>query len=776
MTFLYPHLLYALVIPVVIAIVSWIISRRRSQRWKILVDSAYQDSLVQRPSRWLRQLSLYAGLLSLFFVILALARPISGFRETATMQKGHNILIAIDCSRSMQAKDVTPTRLDLAKTAAFDLLEAMPEDNFGLIIFSGEAHLLIPLTHDHNAVRESIEQLEYGWVSLGGTDLQNVMRLALNTFKRDHADSTNALVILSDGEDTVNVNYETAQQAKKDHLIVITAGIGTEVGEMMPDPQQKDGFYRDRQGRHVITKLDSTALKALANETGGQYLQIGPGTNLTDVVKNVAKHLDQDESEGDIQRIPEDQFALFAVPALFFLFLSLILATRWRSWGTSRQVSNKLSLLLLTSLLVLSSQTQAQDKPSAQEVPNAEERALLSQSMDKELYQSLLENIPTDSDDPSGDSEKSAVVSFLKGYVQHMEKNNDAASASFSSALLSENPSLQAAAHYNIGNAVADKAFELLTPPSSTQGDPQQPQISREKIEEAKELINQAISHYDDALSTSPDLAQAESNKKKLADFLEQLQQEEQQQDQQQQQNQQDQQQDQNNQSSQQNNDKNNSSQNQKDKDQQKDNSSSSDQSQDKDKSDQNKDDKNDQNSQNQEDKKDKNSDQNKDQNKDNQKPDQKDSDSKDKDSKDNDSKDDQSKDDQSKDGKNKDQKDKQSDQSKQPSENNKDSNSQQNPQNNSPSKPNQSQDKKDSGEQPQNPMDLNANPDKEQISQQQQSSEQQNQQVQQAEIAESKEDQEKREAMQMLRERADLEKGSPIQQRAYPYVPDKDY
>lgn len=100
----------------------------------------------------------------------------------------------------------------------------------------------MPLTHDHNALKETIEQLQFGWVSQGGTNLEKVVRLALQTFKRDkEADSKNALVILSDGEDTVNVTYKTAEAARQSKLIIVTAGIGTTIGTTIPDENSPSG-------------------------------------------------------------------------------------------------------------------------------------------------------------------------------------------------------------------------------------------------------------------------------------------------------------------------------------------------------------------------------------------------------------------------------------------------------------------------------------------------------------------------------------------------------
>lgn len=215
-----------------------------------------------------------------------------GYTEVKEIPKSRNILIAIDCSRSMLSKDASPTRLGRAKTAAYDLLDALPGDNFGIIIFSGDAVLLMPLTHDHNALKETIEQLQFGWVSQGGTNLENVVRLALQTFKRDkEADAKNALVILSDGEDTVNITYKTAEAARQHQLIIVTAGIGTTIGTTIPDEQSPSGLYRDRRGQHVVSKLNPESLQYLARQTEGQYVQLSDGAALNRFVKDIADRL-----------------------------------------------------------------------------------------------------------------------------------------------------------------------------------------------------------------------------------------------------------------------------------------------------------------------------------------------------------------------------------------------------------------------------------------------------------------------------------------------------
>ncbi|MEG0023789.1 MAG: VWA domain-containing protein [Akkermansia sp.] len=487
MSFLYPNVLYALFIPVLLALVAWIMLRQRSKRWEVLVSQQHINALVHRSSRWGKILPLVLGLLSLVFIIPSLARPYSGQRETEEIRRGHNIIIAIDCSRSMQARDVTPSRLDRAKTAAYDLLDDLPEDKFGLIIFSGEAHLLMPLTHDHNSLKESIEQLEYGWISMGGTNLENVVSLALKTFNRDKTqDTTNALIVLSDGEDTVNAQYNTAIQAKEDHLIVVTAGIGTLNGDVIPDSRQQDGIYRDRRGQQVLTKLDPAPLQLLANETDGQYIQLNDGKELTRYVKQIAERLNREEGMGEKKMVPNDRYYIFAIPSLICLILALITGTKWRAFRKSHLT--KTSILLV--LLVLT-----------YPIAHAGEK-----------------------------EEKQARSAFTEGYNQLKAQKDKEATKNFSKSLLSSDNNIQTASHYNLGNVTAHNAFAKLAQPQQKEGaqlsnanQQQQDQIGDEQIKEAEQLLTNAIEHYDDALAVNKSYAPALNNKKKIKEYLKKL-------------------------------------------------------------------------------------------------------------------------------------------------------------------------------------------------------------------------------------------------------------
>lgn len=124
MTFLYPNVLYALILPALLAVAAWWLWRRRSRKWEVLVSPEYRRELVHAPATWHRVLPVIFAVLASIFAILSIARPVDGYTEVKEIPKSRNILIAIDCSRSMLSKDASPTRLGRAKTAAYDLLDA----------------------------------------------------------------------------------------------------------------------------------------------------------------------------------------------------------------------------------------------------------------------------------------------------------------------------------------------------------------------------------------------------------------------------------------------------------------------------------------------------------------------------------------------------------------------------------------------------------------------------------------------------------------------------
>lgn len=542
MSFLYPHILWFLFLPALLAGLVALARRKTGNGWLKLVSAEHTDELVTRRPAWRSIIPAALCILALACTIAALARPINGFREAGGLSTGRNLLIALDISRSMETQDVKPSRLEEARAAAYELIDSLPSDKIGLIVFSGDADLVVPLTYDHTALRDALEQVNRNWAGTGGTNFGLVLKRAMQDLKRSAPDGTNALVLLSDGEDTVGSSLDIAEEARKDKLLVITVGVGTAAGGPIPDPKGQNGLWQDADGKHVISKLDADSLRKFSEATGGDFAVLDSNTDLAAFTKNAVRKIDKHEENVSTNKVPNDLFAWFAWVALALLAAAIVIATEWR-------LPRRGAAAVVALLLILS--------PAAQAAPSGQ-----------------------------------SVVQYTKGLMQEGQDNANAKEA-FSEALLDSDPQMQAAAFYQIGNVGAnatidklrrlygegeqEQAEQMSTDPEEEDGaaapqGPKQPTI--EDLEKVVEELKKDLQPYENALKIQPGLKPAESNIAKIKQLIKDLEEEierlKQQQQQQQQQNQdqnQDQQQQQN-QDQQQQNQQNQNKDNQQKQDQ----------------------------------------------------------------------------------------------------------------------------------------------------------------------------------------------------------------
>ena len=469
MSFLHPQVLWFLLLVPVLAVLVVLAWRSMGQGWRKLVSAQHLELANRRPL-WRTALPAVFSLLALACIIVALARPINGYREGGATTTGRNLLIALDISRSMETEDVKPSRLAEARAAAYELIDALPGDKIGLIVFSGEADLVVPLTYDHTALRDALEQVNRNWAGVGGTNFGLVLRKAMQDFKRSApAASTNALVILSDGEDTVNSSLEVAEEAKESNLLVITVGIGTAAGGPIPDPRGENGLWQDANGKHVISKLNTESLRRFAEATGGDYFIMDSNANLTAFTQAAVRKIDTHEETFSINKIPNDVFAPFAIAAVVLLVLAMLCSTEWKK-------PHALVLLLMLGCMT----------PQLHAAPLAE-----------------------------------YATAYSQGLAHMKASEHDKAKEAFSRALLDEDTVLQAAAHYQLGQINAARTFDelrlLYGEASMAEGLEDEEaapgaQVSPEALQKIVDSLKQDITSYQDALKLRPTLTRAQKN------------------------------------------------------------------------------------------------------------------------------------------------------------------------------------------------------------------------------------------------------------------------
>lgn len=416
-------------------------ARLRRKQWSAFTAPRLRASLLKRGSplpRWFALLFLLAACAAL---IVAMARPQgdAGTRTEKTM--GRNVIVALDLSRSMRVADVKPDRLSQAKMVIYELLEAMPNERIGLIGFAGNSFLYAPLTVDHGAVRETVEQIDETWAPLGGSDLAGAIRLAVDTFKKT-GQKNNALVIVSDGEETEKGKLDDmVEEAAESGVYILAIGVGTPDGDYVPNPDFQDKLMHDRNGKPVISRLQPEVMRRLAAETKGRYAVAGSGMNIPDMVKSAIKDLDAFEVEGRERRVSIEFYQWLVLPAIVFLIGSIVAGTRWRGVNPAA----------LATLVFFAPQPSKAD-----EVSSAKDALVHNRHAEaRAAYRKLAEQTH------SGDRK----ARFRLGEATAAYRAGDfrQARTAYSRALLSEETDVLSTAHTGMGNTMFQLGWRNLT-------------------------------------------------------------------------------------------------------------------------------------------------------------------------------------------------------------------------------------------------------------------------------------------------------------------------
>lgn len=254
-----------------------------------------------------------------FLMIIALLGPSFGSSKKEIKVIGKDIMIAIDLSESMNANDIQPSRLEKIKFELKKIIDEFNSDRIGIIMFSNEAYIQCPLTYDKNALNLFIETLNTGLVPNSGTDFGPPLDLSLDKLLADKIqknDKSKIIILISDGEDFGENTYEIVDKIKESSIKLFTVGIGTAQGTRII---LRNGlFKKDKDGKEVITKLNSTSLKKIANETKGKYFEISNQINQINGMIYEIKEIKGDLIDSKFMDVTKNKY-------FYFLFVALML-------------------------------------------------------------------------------------------------------------------------------------------------------------------------------------------------------------------------------------------------------------------------------------------------------------------------------------------------------------------------------------------------------------------------------------------------------------------
>ncbi|MEM7308187.1 MAG: VWA domain-containing protein [Planctomycetota bacterium] len=269
------------------------------------------------------------------FLGVSLLGPVHGHTFREVTGRGVDIVVCVDTSRSMLARDVRPSRLDRAKREVRGLLDVIAGDRIALIAFSGDAREVAPLTHDRNALVKLVDRITPADNRLGGTDLAAAVERALSLFD-GRTGAHEAIVLLTDGEDLSGAGRDVAREAAERGIRVYVVGVGTSGGGKIPvlDEEGAEAFLRDKEGSEVVTRMDRQSLARVAEVTGGEFLTVDEHpAPLEELYRKRISQLEGREIVGGKERIPHDRYQWTLAVALACMLSEAGLRERGRVRG-----------------------------------------------------------------------------------------------------------------------------------------------------------------------------------------------------------------------------------------------------------------------------------------------------------------------------------------------------------------------------------------------------------------------------------------------------------
>ncbi len=288
MTWANPAWLAALLLVPLVAGGGWAAWRARRAALGRIAAAGMIPALIGHGVLRARAVQGVAAVLAVLGLVVAAAGPRLGFDWQEQRMEGLSLVVVLDVSRSMDARDVTPSRMEQAHRELEDLVGLLRGDTVGLVIFAGGSYVRLPPTVDYDTFLWAVRESETSTIQAQGTSLPGALDAATQLLARGPSDAGRAVVVVSDGEDhgepaTLDLALQRARDAG---VHVYALGIGTPEGA--PIPVDGGGFKKDLNGQVVVSRLQEDVLRRVASATGGAYARAVP-------------------SDDDVQAIVEDE-------------------------------------------------------------------------------------------------------------------------------------------------------------------------------------------------------------------------------------------------------------------------------------------------------------------------------------------------------------------------------------------------------------------------------------------------------------------------------------
>lgn len=320
MFFEYPALLWLLVIPALM-LVHYVYIELSGRRPHLRVpDVKFWKAGGRSVLGVIRHLPFLLRTIALIMIIIAIARPRSSTKMDKIDTEGIDIVLAMDVSTSMLARDFTPDRISAAKDIAIEFISQRPSDRMGIVVFAGESYTQCPLTTDRATLINLMKEIETGLIE-DGTAIGNGLATAVARMQNSDAKSR-VVILLTDGvNNSGEITPQTAADIAKTYGIrVYTIGVGA--NGTAPYPVMTPWGV---QMQNVEVEIDENLLKNIAETTGGRYFRATDNTKLSEIYSEINK-MEKARTTIDSFPIYKELFTGFALIALACLLLEVLIS------------------------------------------------------------------------------------------------------------------------------------------------------------------------------------------------------------------------------------------------------------------------------------------------------------------------------------------------------------------------------------------------------------------------------------------------------------------
>ena len=314
---------FLVLIPIVI-LIFYFAKKIREKSVSKFASQPIQKKLLKNVSQTAKSVKNFLFILCLIFLVFASARPQWDKKLQILEEKGLDIVVALDVSKSMLAEDISPNRIQRAKNAFINFVNQLSGDRVGLVLFSGNSFVQCPLTSDYSALKMFATMINVGIIPQEGTNIESALEKSILLFSENT--KSKVIILITDGENLQGNLNSQIKKAKEKNVIIYNIGVGTLQGS--PIPISPSNYLKDKNGNIILTRLDVVNLQRIANETGGLFFQVSSAqSEIKEMLANINK-LEKEKISSKRFSKYKEQYHYFVLIALIILITEFIIFER----------------------------------------------------------------------------------------------------------------------------------------------------------------------------------------------------------------------------------------------------------------------------------------------------------------------------------------------------------------------------------------------------------------------------------------------------------------